>query len=684
MDGGERSGDTCSYQLHRDEIPTARRDETMADDKRTLETNAAGYWQCPHQSLADHKRCIFHCPISERPADQSATETLITTIRETASHRRRDDRRRRKQFIGATFETLALEEEVFDTTDNFPIDLRKATIEHLQAEHSTLRSPLDLRGATIDRVSATEAQWERVFAQQTEMVTAAFDQATIDRAYFDDAQIDRLRFYFATVQYGDFKKITVDRLNFLYGEFGEMAFFDATIDVATFFGAQFEGGYFDDASFTYLILESAHGGQYHLDGVDAVGISLTGIDAELVDLADGEYERTRITRADINRLTARDASLGLVSLDDNQIGRLECTDITISGGLSLAGTTVEKAVHLTPTVDASMVGYVSCRDAVLAGGHLGQPSAGDIVYDFTDATLGTIEVTGNDRGPLADRLLFLRTDYDGFEFTKLPDLDLDIVGFALDRLPTSLRTPAERHRQALNAVTDLHPAIEGEALTARGKSNTVNFEAIEEADTAVDTLTQVQSRLEESATATEHDDGPSEAATIGCSPTAYSTLETTYLKAKNGASAVGDSTAAGRFFEIERQYRRKRHWDAVTDQTLPIGHRLRRMSQWARNGLLALTTGYGERPWRPIGISLLMIVGFGGGYAYIGRSLAGIDNPGLVDYLVFSFQSFVTFIIGPPSNTAALDLRVLSAVEGFLGAFFVALFVFTLTRQVHR
>jgi len=44
----------------------------------------------------------------------------------------------------------------------------------------------------------------------------------------------------------------------------------------------------------------------------------------------------------------------------------------------------------------------------------------------------------------------------------------------------------------------------------------------------------------------------------------------------------------------------------------------------------------------------------------------------------------VTFIVGTPPETASLWLRITSATEGFLGAFFIALFVFTLTRTVHR
>jgi hypothetical protein len=56
---------------------------------------------------------------------------------------------------------------------------------------------------------------------------------------------------------------------------------------------------------------------------------------------------------------------------------------------------------------------------------------------------------------------------------------------------------------------------------------------------------------------------------------------------------------------------------------------------------------------------------------------------GLAGYLVLSLQSFVTFLLGSPATTP-LAGEVLTAIEGFLGAFLVALFVFTMTRRIRR
>jgi hypothetical protein len=72
--------------------------------------------------------------------------------------------------------------------------------------------------------------------------------------------------------------------------------------------------------------------------------------------------------------------------------------------------------------------------------------------------------------------------------------------------------------------------------------------------------------------------------------------------------------------------------------------------------------------------------------AYAGGLAPTNNTTAFGEYLLFSFQSFITFIVGPPPipSTDSFALRVGSAFEGFLGAFFIALFVFTLTRSIHR
>lgn len=159
-------------------------------------------------------------------------------------------------------------------------------------------------------------------------------------------------------------------------------------------------------------------------------------------------------------------------------------------------------------------------------------------------------------------------------------------------------------------------------------------------------------------------------------------LESTYLKAKNGAAQVGASKAAAEFFRKEMTARRAGHLARCRDESLAPFDRMHAGIRWLANGLIATTAGYGERPSYVVAWSLGVIALFAGFYAAV-LGLPSIASIGA--YLLFSFQSFITFIIGsPPAPSSLLSLRIVSAVEGFVGAFFIALFVFTLTRSVHR
>ena len=54
-----------------------------------------------------------------------------------------------------------------------------------------------------------------------------------------------------------------------------------------------------------------------------------------------------------------------------------------------------------------------------------------------------------------------------------------------------------------------------------------------------------------------------------------------------------------------------------------------------------------------------------------------------VGYLTFGVEGFVSLVLGLPTVTGSV-LGLLVAIEGFLGGFVIALFVFTLTRSISR
>lgn len=156
----------------------------------------------------------------------------------------------------------------------------------------------------------------------------------------------------------------------------------------------------------------------------------------------------------------------------------------------------------------------------------------------------------------------------------------------------------------------------------------------------------------------------------------------TYLHAKNGATQVGDNTTAGRFFKREMRYRANDHAArAAAASRLSISWVVAE-SKYVRNRLLGLLAGYGEEPLTVVFWSFVTIIAFTVPFSL----LLGIpsDFSTLGRYLALSFQSFVSFLIGRGPGDASVPTQLLGAFEGLIGAFFVALFVFTLTRRIRR
>lgn len=152
------------------------------------------------------------------------------------------------------------------------------------------------------------------------------------------------------------------------------------------------------------------------------------------------------------------------------------------------------------------------------------------------------------------------------------------------------------------------------------------------------------------------------------------TLLDTYLKAKNGAKEAGNTTAVGAFYYKEMTYRRKHLSELITTGD---GDGLRTAFDWVRNSSLMVVMGYGEYPLRIVGSSMATVLAFAAVYTQL-------QDISLTDSVLFSFQSFITFIVGsPPQDTSQL-MAALSAFEGFTGAFFIALFVYAFTRKLNR
>ena len=95
--------------------------------------------------------------------------------------------------------------------------------------------------------------------------------------------------------------------------------------------------------------------------------------------------------------------------------------------------------------------------------------------------------------------------------------------------------------------------------------------------------------------------------------------------------------------------------------------------------------GYGERPWRVVGTSLLVILVFAGLYPLAGGVELETDvaGPEFLTYLYFSGVTFTTLGYGDVHPLTQLAQQ-LAVVQSFLGAALMALLVAVLTRRAMR
>ncbi len=165
-------------------------------------------------------------------------------------------------------------------------------------------------------------------------------------------------------------------------------------------------------------------------------------------------------------------------------------------------------------------------------------------------------------------------------------------------------------------------------------------------------------------------------------------FETTYLRAKQGADDQGDTAAASEFFIREMRHRRRSSVDALRASPVSITGVLS-LYQVVSNATFDALTGYGERPGRVVSLSVGLVVTFGVLYPATGSLARNGDTlqysadatSALLDSLYFSFVTFSTVDYGNFTLTSSLG-RVLAGLEAFLGAFFLALLVYTLGRAV--
>jgi hypothetical protein len=178
-------------------------------------------------------------------------------------------------------------------------------------------------------------------------------------------------------------------------------------------------------------------------------------------------------------------------------------------------------------------------------------------------------------------------------------------------------------------------------------------------------------------------------------------LERTYLMAKNSADELGHRKAVAEFYIKEFTYRRKKNKRTLLHAGGETGAKKRLIAggKWFGNLLLYETCGYGERIWRILYVSALVIVTWAILYLTVTEGTRGpgdvtttgfdsvaqiFSSEGITTIghaLYFSLVTFTTLGYGDVQPIGPIA-RLLASFESFLGALLLALVVFVIGRRM--
>jgi hypothetical protein len=660
-------------------------------------------WTCPRDPREEGDYCIFHAPVAEKRA-KAVREAFVSALDRPG--------REAKCFMGARLESLDLSYETIRPPDNYPIDLRYATVEgELNCEHATVESPVRLVDAEIgtctfdlatfrDDVVLTEASVHELSASRAE-----FSRAVTGKwlSVAGDLSVDRGRFQ----EDVELEEATVE---------GDMDVSNATIrgrlwcwsidvwgdvdgdgldceDTVSLTNGSIDGELELSNAFVAdgVVLHNATvGGELRMNDVaveDTVAMTHCVVEGTL-DLSQAEFGDT---------LLAASAELGAVEgvnptfdgavyangtevRDSTELSSVtavetfDCRLATLGETAELHGTFDDIRLVETTLVDG---GVVDLARAEVRSGEISLPSEDAVVYDFTDATLGDVALEAiDDETLLFEHFQFENTTFDGFDFAPYKD-ELAAVDWRIDTVTDAvdLEEPEEDIEEAFpdpdqfrdldsdttDRLAEIYAVLE-DSMPFDLDTDLDDLETEEDFREFFDEMAEKVEELEEES----GDPTPGE-------------LENTYLKAKNGAAQTDADEIAAAFFIREMKLRRRRHAREFREADTLAGG-LRSAWNWGTNLTLDVVAGYGERPRNVVGVS----VGLIGVFAVVYQLMNGLQSgSGAVDYLLFSLQNFVAFLIGN-NPRGSLPVQYASATEAFLGAFLIALFVFTLTRSLNR
>lgn len=607
---------------------------------------------CPHPPVDGGERCVFHTPLDARDEhdDRAVRRALIEAINESEADPDAVGDTLANCFVGGRFGTLDLTYNSLEPSNNFPIDFRFCTFDELVLDHAEFESTVRFDYSTVRSGSAIDASFER---------GASFAHAEFggDRLSFEKARFAGGLTDFEQVRF-DVSDVDFSRASFLSTE---VQFMGATFCVGS-------GADENTVNFHQSVFE---GGQLNFENAKLGAVA---------DRSPMETQRTEAHRrtdvyfseckfsSDTTRFAGA-TFFGPVSFRGSIFGGRDVNFANASfiGAVREVPWTVEFSSSQFDCIEVNFMNAkfrdltvlfdgvdfdceellfkrvatsspIRMRETRLRKGEIEELEALDAdgsstVYDFTNARIGDVKLETHERETnLFESFKFLRTEFDGFDFSR-HNVSLSNNNWVIHSSGFDLRDAPKS------------------ALQRLGK----------------------YARLVRS--------GPTSAS--GLAP---ADLEATYMKAKNGANRVGHDQAAGKFFQKEMKYRRRKYGDEIWDRTNHATVRLLAAWNWIKNYSLFMMSRYGESPWRVAGFSSAVMVVFAIVFTVVDQFLGTrLPDPynGLFGPAMLSFESFTTLVLGG-GNVESVPIQLLAYTEGFIGAFLIALFVFTLTRSIRR
>lgn len=690
---------------------------------------------------------ILELSPAEREARGVSPADVQRALRDVVAHGSREE----KIFEGCSFPELDLDYEVLDGANRHPLVFRECSFGHVSAEHADVRLPVRFEGCTIEGLSLPQAAFESDLVVASSTVTGPVE--AVEARFARDADFTATTFAAPVtmdeVSFGDDTSF-VDATFEHDASFRGAAFHGSSNELddnADFAGASFEGrSDFRQATFEFATFEGATFGgvagfeEVRFDGdADFTGATFrTEADFDEADFAedsafaDATFEGPAVFRGTVFEGGARalqdDATFAGASFRaEANFRSAQFRDVTFDGAAVGGRAMFEEArfdgdaVFADATFDgeadfdeARFYGDADFSDArferpaVFRGAtfegearHLAKNAVFDGVEfadeaDFDEASFTSASFV---RSRFGDDV-----DFAGAEFTEAveflveaidADAYVDLTGALLKEgtitQPEGAWVPYDLTGASIGAV-----AIEAERSGGRAElldyfrfCNT-EFDEFEGYEFDFSAHTYYFDRNDWNLHAFEEPAGDVEFAV----PMTPENVETTYLKAKNAASAGGYVKAAGEFRVQRQRYARRKHLAIARDRTAGLRGRVSSASRAAENYFLDVSCGYGMRLGRIITVFLVaplfpaLLYAFGGRPFLTGAgqlsSVSDLATPAgqaiFYENLHFSYITFLTIGYGGIGPEGALA-RMLAGLEVYLSVILGGLVLYALIKR---